>query len=73
VREPQDCGRIIEEALNTPGPVVVDCYVDTHEPPMPPKVTAQQALHFAKALASGTPAAGKIALTVASDKVRELI
>jgi pyruvate dehydrogenase (quinone)/pyruvate oxidase len=73
VREPGDCGRIIEDALNTPGPVVVDCYVDTHEPPMPPKIKPGQALKFAAALASGTPAGGKIALTVASDKVRELI
>lgn len=73
VREPGDCGRIIEDALNTPGPVVVDCYVDTHEPPMPPKIKPGQAVKFAEALARGTPAGGKIALTVASDKVRELI
>ncbi len=73
LKDPKDCAKTIEEALNAPGPVVVDCYVDTHEPPMPPKIKPGQALQFAKALASGTPAGGKIALTVASDKVRELI
>jgi pyruvate dehydrogenase (quinone)/pyruvate oxidase len=40
---------------------------------LPPKIEAKQALHFAEALAKGTPKGGKIALTVLSDKVRELI
>jgi pyruvate dehydrogenase (quinone)/pyruvate oxidase len=40
---------------------------------MPPKVTAKQALHLAESLARGTPAASKIALTVASDTVREIV
>ena len=73
VDRPQDCGRVIEEALATPGPVVVEATVDPHEPPMPPKVKAEQALHFAESLARGTPNRGKIALTVASDTVRELV
>jgi len=47
--------------------------VDPHEPPMPPKIKAEQALHFAESLARGTPHRGKIALTVASDTVRELV
>jgi hypothetical protein len=40
---------------------------------MPPKVTLEQAAHFARALARGEPNAVKIALTVLSDKVRELL
>jgi len=40
---------------------------------MPPKVTVDQATKFAEALAKGTPDRQKIALTVISDKVRELI
>jgi len=47
--------------------------VDTHEPPMPPKVTVKQAAHLAESLARGTPAGAKIALTIASDTVREII
>ena len=46
----------------TPGPVLVEAVVDPYEPPMPPKITAEQALHFAESLARGTPAAGEIAL-----------
>jgi pyruvate dehydrogenase (quinone) len=70
---PQDIGRVIEEALRIPGPVVVEAVVDPHEPPMPPMVKAEQALHFAESLARGTPHRGKIVATVASDTVRELV
>ena len=73
VEKPEDAGSMVEAALNHPGPVVVDCIVDPHEPPMPPKVKPAQALKFAQALASGTPAAGKIALTAAANTIRELI
>ena len=73
IERPEECGRVLDEALNTPGPVVIEAVVDPHEPPMPPKVKAEQALHFAESLARGTPHRGKIALTVASDTVRELV
>src|SRR5882724_9153436 len=73
VERPEECGRVIEEALATPGPVLVEAVVDPHEPPMPPKVRAEQALRFAESLARGTPNRGRIALTVASDAVRELV
>jgi pyruvate dehydrogenase (quinone) len=73
IEEPASCGELLRQALSAPGPVLVEAVVDPHEPPMPPKVSLEQATHFAKSLASGTPNAGKIALTVASDKVREVI
>jgi len=47
--------------------------VDPFEPPLPPKATADQAAKFAKSLLRGEPNRGKIALTVASDKVREMV
>ena len=73
VERPEECGRVLEQALATPGPVLVEATVDPHEPPMPPKIKAEQALHFAESLARGTPHRRKIALTVASDTVRELV
>jgi pyruvate dehydrogenase (quinone) len=73
VEHPEDCGRVLDEALNTPGPALIEAVVDPNEPPMPPKTTAEQALHFGEALARGTPHRGKIAATVLSDKVRELV
>ena len=71
--KPQEIGRVLDEALRTPGPVVVEATVDPHEPPMPPKVKPEQALHFAEALARGTPHRGRIVATVAADTVREIV
>ena len=48
VDDPRDCGRVIEQALNTPGPVVVEAVVDPYEPPMPPKVSVRQAEKLAE-------------------------
>jgi pyruvate dehydrogenase (quinone) len=73
IEDPAACGPTLEEALNTAGPVVVEAIVDPLEPPLPAKVTLEQAAHFAKSLVRGEPNRERIALTVLSDKVRELI
>lgn len=73
IEDPRECGRILEQALRTKGPVLIEAVVDPFEPPMPPKVTVGQAEKLAKALAKGTPNRKEIALTIASDKVRELV
>ncbi len=73
VEDPADCGRAIDEFLAAPGPAVLQASVDPFEPPMPAKVKAEQALHFAESLARGEPNRKKIALTTISDQVRELI
>jgi pyruvate dehydrogenase (quinone) len=73
VDDPVHCAEVLRQALNTPGPVVVEAVVDPHEPPMPPKATLKQVTHLAQSLARGTPARGKIALTIASDVVREIV
>ncbi|MCB5177329.1 MULTISPECIES: thiamine pyrophosphate-dependent enzyme [Microvirga] len=73
IDDPERCGDILRQALATPGPVLIEAVVDPHEPPMPPKVDAKQAAKLAQSLASGTPNASKIALTVASNTVREII
>ena len=71
--DPNDCGHTMEQFLNAPGPAILQAVVDPLEPPLPPKVKAEQALHFAESLARGEPNRKKIALTALSDKVRELI
>jgi pyruvate dehydrogenase (quinone) len=73
VEDPAECGHAVEEFLNAPGPAVLQAVVDPFEPPMPAKVKAEQALHFAESLARGEPNRKKIALTTISDEVRELI
>ncbi|HEU4798187.1 MAG TPA: hypothetical protein VFT63_04615 [bacterium] len=56
-----------------PGPVVVEAAIGPYEPPMPPKITFDQAKKFAQSLARGEPNGEKIALTVQADRVRELV
>ena len=73
IEDPKTCGDQLEEALNTPGPVIVDAVVDPFEPPMPPKVSPDQALKFAKSLAKGQPRRMKIAATVVEDVIKEMI
>jgi pyruvate dehydrogenase (quinone) len=73
IDDPAACGDALGEALSRPGPVVIEAVVDPNEPPMPPKTTARQAAHLAEALAKGTPNGRKIALTIASDKVKEMV
>jgi pyruvate dehydrogenase (quinone)/pyruvate oxidase len=73
IEDPAECGRILDQAMATPGPVVVEAVVDPFEPPLPPKISLQQATKFAESLARGEPNRAKIAWTVLSDKVRELV
>jgi pyruvate dehydrogenase (quinone) len=73
VDDPSDCGRSIEEFLAAPGPAILQAAVDPFEPPMPAKVKAEQALHFAESLVRGEPNRKKIVLTTISDSVREII
>jgi pyruvate dehydrogenase (quinone)/pyruvate oxidase len=73
VEDPAHCGSIIEQALQTPGPVLLQANVDPFEPPMPANITMSQAAKFAESLARGEPNRVKIALTALSDRVRELV
>ncbi|MBV8864152.1 MAG: pyruvate oxidase [Acidobacteriaceae bacterium] len=69
----QDAESVLRQALNYPGPALVQAVVDPNEPPMPGKINTEQAVHFAEALARGDKHAGKIIETVFKDKVREVI
>ena len=61
------------QALAAEGPVIVEAIVDPFTPPAPAKITMEQAAHFAPSLARGEPNRSKIAWTVLSDKVREIV
>jgi pyruvate dehydrogenase (quinone) len=53
VDDPAECGAVIAQALATPGPVIVEAVVDPFEPPLPAKVTLDQATKFATSLIRG--------------------
>jgi pyruvate dehydrogenase (quinone) len=73
IENPADCGRVLDDALATPGPVVVEAIVDPNEPPLPPKITREQAMHFAEALARGEPNGLEIIKTALGTRIRELV
>ncbi len=73
VERPEEIRPALERALQSGKPTIVEVVVDPFEPPMPPKVSVEQALGFAKALMKGQPDGKKIALTLFRDKLNELL
>jgi pyruvate dehydrogenase (quinone) len=73
IERPEDAERILREALAHKGPTVVQAVVDPNEPPLPGKITTEQALKFAKSLVRGQKDAAGILKTVFKDKIREVI
>ena len=62
----------VKEALAFEGAALVDVAVNPDEPPLPPKVTYEQAKKFAEAFLKGQPRMRKIATTLFRDKLDEL-
>jgi pyruvate dehydrogenase (quinone)/pyruvate oxidase len=73
IDHPSECAAVMEQALSLAGPALIEAVVDPNAPPMPPRIMPDQAVHFAEALVRGKPNREKIAITVLSDTVRELI
>ena len=73
IERPEDAEAVLREALQHRGPALVQAVVDPNEPPMPGKVTTEQAINFVKSLARGQKDAMKIVRDVAEDKIREVI
>jgi thiamine pyrophosphate-dependent acetolactate synthase large subunit-like protein len=77
IERPDECEAVLREALATPGPAVVQAVVDPNEPPMPGKITTEQAKNLAEALLRGDPDRLAVVKTIAEDfiknRVREVI
>ena len=52
---------------------MVEAIVDPNEPPLPPKITREQAVHFAEAVARGEPNGLEIIKTALGTRIRELV
>ncbi|MER7001958.1 thiamine pyrophosphate-dependent enzyme [Dactylosporangium sp. NPDC000555] len=72
VSEPGGLQQALREALAHDGPALVDVAVDPNEPPMPAKVTYQQAVRFAEAFLRGQPHRAAIATTILEDRITQL-
>jgi len=73
ITEPGQAEAVLREALAHPGPAVVQAVVDGNEPPMPGKITTQQAIKFAEALALGEKDRWSLIKNVVIGKVREVV
>ncbi|HET6876208.1 MAG TPA: thiamine pyrophosphate-dependent enzyme [Jatrophihabitans sp.] len=71
IDDPKRCAEQMREAFSWDGPVIVECVVDQHEPPMPAKVKKNQVTALGQALRSGTPNRNRIALQMVKDVLDE--
>ena len=64
---------VLGEAFHHAGPALVEAVVDPNEPPLPGKITTDQAWQFVKALAKGQKDRWDIVKTVVENKIREVV
>jgi pyruvate dehydrogenase (quinone)/pyruvate oxidase len=67
-----DLEAAVRAALDHPGPALVDCRVNPHEPPLPGKIEFTQAKGFAEAFLRGQPDKLATARTLIKDQVDKL-
>jgi pyruvate dehydrogenase (quinone) len=72
VDKPGDLPEVLREALAYDGPALVDVAVNPDEPPMPGKISYDQAKKFAEAWLRGQPHKASIATTLFKDKIQQL-
>jgi pyruvate dehydrogenase (quinone) len=73
VSDPAEVASVLRQALDYPGPAIVEAVVDPDEPPLPGKITTDQAWKFTEALLKGQRGGWKIFKTVLENKVREVV
>ena len=71
IEEPGRCGDQLRDALAHEGPVVIEAVVDENEPPLPPKITSDQAKALAQALVRGEEQRRQIALSISRSFIDE--
>ncbi len=72
ITDPASVAPAIAELLAHRGPGIIDCRVNPNEPPMPAKVSYEQAKHFTEAFLRGQPHKVATLATIARDKISEL-
>ncbi|HEY2752176.1 thiamine pyrophosphate-dependent enzyme [Phenylobacterium sp.] len=70
IEDPNDCARVLDEALAHEGPALVDAVVDPDEPMLPPKRRPEYMEKLEKALAAGTPHAAEITQALGQEPAR---
>ncbi|HEU4683898.1 MAG TPA: thiamine pyrophosphate-dependent enzyme [Nitrospira sp.] len=73
VEDPKLVRAVLRDAFRHDGPALVEAVVDPNEPPLPGKITTDQAWHFAMALVKGQKDRWDIIKTVVENKIREVV
>lgn len=73
IERAEDCGRVLDEALAHPGPVLVEAVIDPNEPLLPPKRMPQYADNLKKALEQGTPNREAIERAIEEEPARSMM
>ncbi|MFD2934808.1 thiamine pyrophosphate-dependent enzyme [Spirosoma flavum] len=73
IDDPANAAGIIQQALAHDGPVIVDAIVDQNEPPMPGKITTDQAIALTKALIRGERDSGDIIKNIIGNQFSEAV
>jgi pyruvate dehydrogenase (quinone) len=72
VTEPAELPEALRSGFEHDGPALIDVDVDPNEPPMPGKVTYEQARKFALSFLRGQPHKAAIASTLFADRIEQL-
>jgi pyruvate dehydrogenase (quinone) len=73
VEDPALVPSVLKQAFDEPGPALVQAVVDPNEPPLPGKITTEQAWQFTKAMARGQKDRWDIIKTLVENTVREVV
>lgn len=73
IDDPKMASEQFKQALATPGPVIIEAVVDPFTAMLPGKINSKQAIKFTESLLRREPNRIRIALTAASDTVRQVI
>lgn len=73
IDDPAKADETVRAAFAASGPALIQAIVDPNEPPLPGKITTQQAIHFAEGLLKGERERAKIVKDVLADRVREVV
>jgi pyruvate dehydrogenase (quinone) len=72
VTKPGEVREAVGQALGHDGPALVDVEVNPDEPPLPGKISYEQAKRFAEAFLKGQPRRATIATTLFRDKIEQM-
>ena len=73
VTDPERVGEAWDRVLKSDRPAVLEVWVDPEVPPLPPHISFDQAIKYARALFKGDPNRGHIIIQTLKEKMKEYL